>query len=126
MVANFFNAGKRLCVFLLAFAVTACSTLHRQQVVPLEEIKLPPRFAISVYARDVPRARTMTFGTGGTLFVGTYAEVNHKEALGIFSVVVDPFKEQEITFTDFNRLFIFFCGGHRTRDHELKNVWLST
>ena len=74
MVANFFNAGKRLCVFLLAFAVTACSTLHRQQVVPLEEIKLPPRFAISVYARDVPRARTMTFGIGGTLFVGTYAE----------------------------------------------------
>jgi glucose/arabinose dehydrogenase len=38
---------------------------------PLEEIKLPPGFEISVYADDVPNARGMTLGRNGTVFVGT-------------------------------------------------------
>ncbi|MFQ6672095.1 MAG: PQQ-dependent sugar dehydrogenase [Candidatus Tectimicrobiota bacterium] len=38
---------------------------------PLETIKLPPGFSISLYARHVPGARSMTLSPGGTLFVGT-------------------------------------------------------
>ncbi|MBL7746538.1 MAG: PQQ-dependent sugar dehydrogenase, partial [Chitinophagaceae bacterium] len=35
----------------------------------LDKIQLPPGFSISVYA-EVPNARSMCFGTNGTLFVG--------------------------------------------------------
>lgn len=35
----------------------------------LDKIKLPPGFSISLFA-EVPNARSMTFGTKGTLFVG--------------------------------------------------------
>jgi len=38
---------------------------------PLDTIKLPPGFAITVYADNVPNARGMTRGKDGTLFVGT-------------------------------------------------------
>ena len=38
---------------------------------PLDTIKLPPGFAITVYADNVPSARGMTLGQNGTLFVGT-------------------------------------------------------
>lgn len=49
---------------------------------PLDQIKLPPGFSISVYADDVPNARSLALGKNGTLFVGTrggsevYAVVN--------------------------------------------------
>jgi glucose/arabinose dehydrogenase len=38
---------------------------------PLDKIKLPPGFAITVYADHVPNARGMTLGRNGTLFVGS-------------------------------------------------------
>jgi glucose/arabinose dehydrogenase len=38
---------------------------------PLAKIRLPPGFAIDVYAADVPNARSMTLGDKGTLFVGS-------------------------------------------------------
>ena len=38
---------------------------------PIETIKLPPGFAISVYADNVRGARSMTLGEKGTIFVGT-------------------------------------------------------
>jgi len=38
---------------------------------PLDKIKLPPGFTISIYADNVPNARAMTLGQKGTLFVGT-------------------------------------------------------
>jgi len=37
----------------------------------LSNIELPPGFSISLYAGDVPGARSMAFGPDGTLFVGT-------------------------------------------------------
>ena len=39
--------------------------------IPLDKIKLPPGFEISLYASGLPNARSMTFGKNGTLFVGT-------------------------------------------------------
>lgn len=38
---------------------------------PLDLIKLPPGFSISIYASDVRNARQMALGDNGTLFVGT-------------------------------------------------------
>jgi glucose/arabinose dehydrogenase len=38
---------------------------------PLERIKLPPGFRISLFAGDVPAARAMAFSPSGTLFVGS-------------------------------------------------------
>jgi hypothetical protein len=38
--------------------------------VPLDKIKLPPGFSISVYA-EVEGARSMVMSPSGTLFVGT-------------------------------------------------------
>src|SRR4029450_3403543 len=37
---------------------------------PLDTIRLPPGFAIELITR-VPNARAMTWGAGGTLFVGS-------------------------------------------------------
>jgi glucose/arabinose dehydrogenase len=51
----------------------------------LDKIKLPPGFEISVYARNVPNARSMVLSPAGTLFVGTrdagnvYAILNRDE-----------------------------------------------
>ena len=41
---------------------------------PLDKIKLPPGFTISLYADNVPGAARMALGPDGTLFVGTRAE----------------------------------------------------
>jgi hypothetical protein len=52
------------CCGALAFGAAA-------QGLPTDQIKLPPGFSISVFARDLPDARSMTWGDRGTLFVGT-------------------------------------------------------
>ncbi|MHB8121712.1 MAG: PQQ-dependent sugar dehydrogenase [Desulfuromonadaceae bacterium] len=38
------------------------------------DIKLPPGFSLSVYAANVPGARSMALGSNGTLFVGSRSE----------------------------------------------------
>lgn len=38
---------------------------------PLDQITLPPGFAISVFADDVPNARSLALGENGTVFVST-------------------------------------------------------
>ncbi|MCZ6623318.1 MAG: sorbosone dehydrogenase family protein [Deltaproteobacteria bacterium] len=48
------------------FGSLACA-----QELQLEKIKLPPGFEISIYAKHVPNARSMTLSPHGTLFVGT-------------------------------------------------------
>ena len=37
----------------------------------LDRIKLPPGFEISLFAANVPNARSMALGEGGTLFVSS-------------------------------------------------------
>ncbi|MGB5081380.1 MAG: sorbosone dehydrogenase family protein [Burkholderiales bacterium] len=41
---------------------------------PVENIKLPPGFEISVFADDVPNARSLALGKGKVLFVGTRSD----------------------------------------------------
>jgi glucose/arabinose dehydrogenase len=55
---------------LLLPLVAAC---HASEI-HLGEIKLPPGFAIEIFARDIPGARSMALGAKGTLFVGTRGE----------------------------------------------------
>ena len=38
---------------------------------PLDKLKLPPGFSVSVYADNVPNARSLALGEKGTVFVGT-------------------------------------------------------
>jgi glucose/arabinose dehydrogenase len=58
-------AAALLLAHLLAFAAAAQ---------PVERIKLPPGFEISVFASDVADARSMALGDKGTVFVGTRRE----------------------------------------------------
>lgn len=52
---------------LAAFAVAPALAAD----LPLDKITLPEGFSISVYANDVPGARSMALGDKGTLFVGS-------------------------------------------------------
>jgi glucose/arabinose dehydrogenase len=60
----------RLLVAVLLFT----PGLSRPQNLPLDKIKLPPGFEISIYASDVPNARSMALSPSGVLFVGTRGE----------------------------------------------------
>src|SRR4051812_39826981 len=58
--------GMRTCLIIcLALCVSAVSA-----PLPLEKIKLPPKFHVALYAR-VPGARQLALSPSGTLFVGT-------------------------------------------------------
>jgi len=59
----------RLASWLMPVAAFAASAAFAQSL-PLDRIRLPPGFTIELAAR-VPGARGMTFGTRGTLFVGS-------------------------------------------------------
>ena len=47
------------------------AVLRSGQALPIEKIKLPPGFSISIYATGVRNAREMALGSNGTLFVGS-------------------------------------------------------
>jgi glucose/arabinose dehydrogenase len=62
-------AGMCLTVFCSGAGTNPSAT--SSQGLPLERIKLPPGFEISVYAANVANARSLTLSPGGILFVGT-------------------------------------------------------
>ncbi len=55
---------------LIVLALAAAASNAFGQALPLDRIRLPPGFTIELLAR-VPGAREMTFGSRGTLFVGS-------------------------------------------------------
>ncbi|HRI38103.1 MAG TPA: PQQ-dependent sugar dehydrogenase [Nitrospira sp.] len=57
-----------VCASLMSFL---CGHRSEADALPVDTIKLPPGFSIAIYADNVPNARGMTLGQGGTLFVGT-------------------------------------------------------
>lgn len=57
-------------LILLPLRLTG-SPQGKDRDLPLEKIKLPPGFKISIYADNIPNARSMTLSPKGTLFVGT-------------------------------------------------------
>ncbi|MDH3288202.1 MAG: sorbosone dehydrogenase family protein [Betaproteobacteria bacterium] len=58
----------RRCALVTALAI---GTAAAAQGLPVEKIRLPPGFEISVFADDLPNARAMSLGDQGTLFVGS-------------------------------------------------------
>jgi len=68
-------------VLLVVIIGLFVSVLRSGQPLPLEKIKLPPGFSISIYATGVPNAREMALGTNGTLFVGS------REAGNVYAIV---------------------------------------
>ena len=56
------------CALLTALAIGSTAAAQK---LPVEKIKLPPGFEISVFADNVPNARAMSLGDHGTLFVGS-------------------------------------------------------
>jgi glucose/arabinose dehydrogenase len=64
-------ALRALWISILGLAA-ALPPLHA--AVPLDRLKLPAGFKISVFAEDVPNARSLALGANGTVFVGTRSE----------------------------------------------------
>src|SRR6185436_4906707 len=58
-------------VLIMVIIVVFVIAIRSGQALPLETIKLPPGFSISIYATGVRNAREMALGSNGTLFVGT-------------------------------------------------------
>ena len=67
------NPALRLlrCIFRALAGLAAAGA--QAQGLPLDQIRLPPGFEITVFASDVPNARGMAWGDKGTLFVGSRA-----------------------------------------------------
>ncbi|HWM90949.1 MAG TPA: sorbosone dehydrogenase family protein [Thermoanaerobaculia bacterium] len=71
-----------LCTALVVALSVSCSPAGSQEKqggqggtrLPIGEIRLPPGFAISVYADNVPNARQMALSPNGTLYVGSRGE----------------------------------------------------
>src|SRR5262245_36559253 len=61
----------KIALAALITGIFVVSGLRSGQAIPLESIKLPPGFSISIYARGLKNARQMAIGSNGTLFVGS-------------------------------------------------------
>ena len=84
--------GRAAAGFAFAAACGMAALLTAQAPsssrLPLSTLKLPPGFSISVYAENVPNARSMALAPGGTLFVGT-------RTAGNVYAIVDADKDQK-------------------------------
>src|SRR5947207_11212504 len=72
---------KRIAAAPLAAIIVLQSIVCGAPQVRLDRIKLPPGFAISVYADHIPDARSMALAPDGTLFVG------NREKDSVYAVV---------------------------------------
>ena len=75
-----FELLRFLCCAFGAFAATSAAA----QDLPLDKIRLPPGFRITLFTGNVPNARGMAWGDRGTLFVGSRIEgkvyaIRHKD-----------------------------------------------
>ena len=65
---------RRRVAWIVLMLMLIVPPVYSASELPLDKIKLPPGFSISIYARNVPGARSMTWSPNGTLFVGTRQE----------------------------------------------------
>src|SRR4029079_12290262 len=65
------HSPNRTVAVFAAVSLVAVAASSAAEGPPIEKLKLPPGFRVSVYAYPVPGARSMTLGARGTLFVGT-------------------------------------------------------
>ena len=104
---------------------------------PLERIKLPPGFEISLYASGVENARSMALSPNGTVFVGTrsagkvYAVVDRNGdakadevitlARGLNSPNGVAFRDGALYVAEINRVLRF--DDIERRLHQFHNRW---
>jgi len=69
LLNNSVKLGTCDALALLSLMAVSCFDAAAKEL-PLDKIKLPPGFTISIYA-EIPGARSMTLGSDGTVFVGT-------------------------------------------------------
>lgn len=99
-------------ILFIAFAIPTFSF-----ALPLEKIKLPEGFSISVYADKIKGARSMAWGKDGTLFVGTRNEDKvyaidkdkkvHVIAKGLNSPNGVAYKDGNLYVAEINRIIEF-------------------
>ena len=65
---------KYLAVSLSGFLAVFFPAFGCSGQLPLDKIELPPGFSISIYADNLPGARSLTMSPGGVLYVGTRTE----------------------------------------------------
>jgi glucose/arabinose dehydrogenase len=65
---------RRRVSWVVLMLMLIVPSVYSASELPLDKIKLPPGFSISIYARNVPGARSMAWSPNGTLFVGTRQE----------------------------------------------------
>ncbi|HEX9271255.1 MAG TPA: sorbosone dehydrogenase family protein, partial [Candidatus Binatia bacterium] len=76
------SAPRRLLPVLYGIFLSAYSAYGAE--LPLKDIKLRPGFEISLYAGNLPNARSLTLSPKGTLFVGSLKEGK------VYAVVSQP------------------------------------
>ena len=62
---------KYLKTFLFSLIATSCATADDSHQTVLEQLRLPSGFSISIFAENLPNARTLALGDNGIVFVGT-------------------------------------------------------
>ena len=74
------RSRKRIWIAVAMLILAACSSEETSSNVEVGALQLPPGFSISVFAPDVPGARSLAWSPEGVLFVGM--------AAGLYSSVV--------------------------------------
>jgi len=67
---------KAIVVAALPAVAAAAISFAKADVLPLDQIKLPPGFEITIFTDKVPGARSMTLGSNGTVYVGSMKSGN--------------------------------------------------
>ncbi len=62
--------GRWLPAAVVLLILCGCTAVRAREL-PLGDIRLPPGFTITMYADNVPGARSLAVGTRGTVFVGS-------------------------------------------------------
>ncbi len=68
------NSIKIVIFYLLTFS--SCFAVKNEHKQVLQQLQLPEGFSISIYADDVPGARTLALGKTGVVFIGTRKQGN--------------------------------------------------
>ena len=117
------DVRRRVCGVALAVLVAAAGAAWADVTDRLDRISLPPGFEMTLYAANVPEARSLALGANGTVFVGSrragavYALVDrdgdqtadavHTIASGLFMPNGVAFRDEALYVAEVNRILRF-------------------
>jgi glucose/arabinose dehydrogenase len=85
-IITLYGAGGVLAQQLPPGAGVAINPIDVDPATYLDRIRLPPGFRISLYADNVPGARSMSLGPDGTLYVGTRFNANRENIGKVYAL----------------------------------------